>query len=165
VILLLLGVGAFSLYPLLFSRHVTTTTNSAGAGVGQIAFSRSSKASPNTFDQLQIDLANIPPPPAGKTYYAWLESSNSEAQAVSRWPLQISNGALHHLYPSNPPHTDLLANSYTFLITAEDANSSLVIPIPNPSRHFYYAIISHPPSSSLTFEVKPCSSSNPGNAC
>jgi len=166
VLLLLVGIGAFSVFPLLSSKHGSTTTNSAGAGVGQIAFSRSSNAPPNTFDQLQIDLENIPPPPANTTYYAWLESSNSEAQAVSRWPLQISHGALHHPYPSNSPHTDLFANSYTFLITAEDANSSLVIPIPDPSRHFYYAIISpHTPSSTLTFEVKPCPSSTPGNPC
>ena len=167
VILLLLGVGAFSLYPLLSSKHGPTTTNSAGAGGGSIAFKSSPNAPPNTFDELQIDLENIPPPPANTTYYAWLESSNSEALAVARWPLQISNGALHHLYSSNPPYTELLANSSTFLITAEtDASSSPVIPIPDPHRHFYYAIIPpHTSSSSPTFEVKPCSSSNPGNAC
>src|SRR5260370_23483090 len=32
VLLLLVGVGAFSVFPLLFAKHVTTTTNSAGAG-------------------------------------------------------------------------------------------------------------------------------------
>ncbi len=66
VLLLLVGIGAFSVFPLLSSKHGSTTTNSAGAGVGSIVFRRSSNAPPNTFDQLRIDLANILPPPTGK---------------------------------------------------------------------------------------------------
>jgi len=162
VLLLLVGVGAFSVYPLLSSKNGSTTTNSAGAGVGSIAFSRSSNASPNTFDQLRIDLANILLPPAGKTYYAWLESPNSEPSAIPHWELLVSNGGVHALYSSNAGYTDLLANNTLFLITEEDANSLPVIPFPDPKRHLYYAIIS--PSSSHTFEVKPCPSSNQGNA-
>ena len=165
VILLLVGVGAFSVFPLLSSKHGSTTTNSAGAGVGQIVFSRSSNAPPTTFDQLQVNLQNILPPPAGKTYYAWLESSNSEPSAIPHWELLVSNGGVHALYSSNAGYTDLLAYSTLFLITEEAANSSPVIPFPDPKSHLYYAIISHTPSSSHTFEVKPCPSSNPGNVC
>src|SRR5216683_5838647 len=118
VLLLLVGVGAFSVFPLLFAKHAPTTTNSAGAGGGSIVFSRSANAPPNTFDQLQIDLENILPPPAGETYYAWLESSAPET-VIPHWELQVSNGGVHALYSSNVGPIDLLANSSVFLITEE----------------------------------------------
>ncbi len=164
VILLLLGVGAFSLYPLLSSKQGSTTTNSAGAGVGSIVFSRSSNAPPNTFDQLQVNLQHILPPPAGKTYYAWLESSSIEA-VFPHWELQVSNGGVHALYSSNAGYTDLLANSTLFLITEEDAGTIPVTPSFTLRTHLYYAKIAHTPSSSHTFDVKPCPSSNAGNPC
>jgi eukaryotic-like serine/threonine-protein kinase len=166
VILLLLGVGAFSLYPLLSSKHGSTTTNSAGAGGGSIVFKRSPNAPPNTFDQLQIDLHNILPPPAGETYYAWLESSAPET-VIPHWELQVSNGGVDALYSSNVGPIDLLASSSVFLITVEDAGT---VPPTVPSftlrTHLYYANISpRTPSSSPTFEVKPCPSSTQGNPC
>jgi eukaryotic-like serine/threonine-protein kinase len=164
VILLLVGVGAFSVFRLLSSKQGSTTTNSAGAGVGSIVFSRSSNAPPNTFDQLRIDLANILPPPTGKTYYAWLEGSSSEA-VFPHWELQVSNGGVHALYSSNAGYTDLLANSTLFLITEENAGTIIPEPSFTLSSHLYYALITHTSSSSHTFEVRPCPSSNTGNPC
>ncbi len=163
VLLLLVGVGAFSVFPLLSSKHGSTTTNSAGAGGGSIVFKRSPNAPPNTFDQLQINLTNILPPPAGETYYAWLESSTPEV-VLPHWELQVSNGGVHALYSSNAGYTDLLANSRVFLITEEDAGTAPTVPSFTLSTHLYYAKISYTASSSPTFEVKPCPSSNQGNA-
>jgi hypothetical protein len=117
-----------------------------------------------TFDQLKIDLENISPPLAGKAYYAWLKSSTSESVEYPNWEIQISNGAIHGLYHSNPKNTDLLAPSNLFLITEESTNSTPVIPIPDLSMHIYYAIISHVTVSSPTFQVKRCPSGNAGNS-
>ncbi len=164
VLLLLVGVGAFSVFPLLFAKHAPTTTNSAGAGGGSIVFSRSANAPPNTFDQLQINLQNILPPPAGETYYAWLESSAPET-VIPHWELQVSNGGVHALYSSNVGPIDLLANSSVFLITEENADTVPTIPSFTLRTHLYYARITRTPSSSPTFQVRPCPSSNTGNPC
>jgi len=165
VLLLLVGIGAFSVFPLLFAKHVPATTNSAGAGGGSIVFKRSPNAPPNTFDQLRIDLTNIHQPPTGKTYYAWLESSTLEA-VIPHWELQVSNGGVHALYSSNVGPIDLLASSSVFLITVEDEGTVPTVPSFTLRTHLYYANISpRTPSSSPTFEVKPCPSSNQGNPC
>jgi eukaryotic-like serine/threonine-protein kinase len=168
VILLLVGISAFSVFPLILSRNATTPTNSAGGVVGSIMFVSSPGAPRTTFDQLKIDLENISPPLAGKAYYAWLKSSTSESVQYPNWKIQISNGAIHGLYESNPKNTDLLAPSNLFLITEEAANNTPIIPIPDLSMHIYYAIISHVSVSAPTFEVKRCppgSAGNSGNPC
>lgn len=163
VLLLLVGIGAFTVSPLLSSKNVPTTPNPSTSVVGQIVFLKSPHAPPNTFDQLQIELNHISSPPAGKIYYAWLENSNSEAKAIPHWQLQVSNGSVHAVY-SDPNHMDLLGQGTLFLITVEDAGSTPDIPLPDPNTHLYYAIISHSSSSSPTFQVKQCPASSTNNA-
>ena len=160
-ILLLLGISAFAVLPLLFPKNGETTPNSP---VGHIVFVHSPQAPPNAFDQLRIDLHNISRPPAGTTYYAWLEISSSEVIEDPHWPLQVSNGSVQDLYPGNAQHTDLLARSHRFLITAEYANSTPVVPFFDLSRRLYYAPITHISSSSPTFEVRQCPQSSLSNA-
>jgi len=166
-ILLLVGVSAFSVFPRLFSQHVNNVTPTPGASggvVGRIIFISSSNVPHNIFDQLQIELENIPTPPTGKTYYAWLENANSETAEYPHWQLQVSNGSVNGLYSNNAQHTDLYARSSTFLVTEEDANSPPIIPFPDLSRHLYYAIITHTSTSSPTFQVTRCPASSSGNA-
>jgi hypothetical protein len=166
-ILLLLGISAFPVLPLLFPKNVNdapTTPNSPGAVVGHIVFVHSPGAPPNSFDQLRIDLNHISSPPAGTTYYAWLEISSSEVIEDPHWPLQVSNGSVQGLYPGNAQHTDLLAQSHRFLITAEYANSTPVVPLFDLSRRLYYAPITYISSSSPTFEVRQCPQSSQSNA-
>src|SRR5258706_9610839 len=165
-ILLLLGISAFPVLPLLFPKNVKdapTTPNSPGTVVGQIVFVHSPSAPPNSFDQLRIDLNHISSPPTGTTYFAWLEIS-SEIIEDPHWPLQVSNGSIQDLYSGNAQHTDLFAQSHTFLITAEDANSTPVVPFFSLSRRLYYAPIAHISSSSPTFEVRQCPQSGQSNA-
>lgn len=169
-LLLLLGTGAFFAFPLISSKHGATTTqpNSSSGIVGRIVFASSRNAPPHTFDQLHIDLTNIPPPPAGKVYYGWLENANGESTEYQHWEIQPSNGDVQGLYESNPKNTDLLTYSTLFLITEEAAGSVPVVPIPDPNLHIFYAIISHTSSSSPAFEVRHCPSrntSNSGNPC
>jgi hypothetical protein len=163
-ILLLLGISTFAVLPLLFPKNAPTTTNSPAAIVGHIVFVHSPSAPPNTFDQLRIDLNHISSPPAGTTYYAWLEISSSEVIEDPHWPLQVSNGSVQDLYTGNAQHTDLFARSNRFLITAEYANSTPVVPLFDLNRRLYYAPITHISSSSPTFEVRQCPQSSQSNA-
>jgi serine/threonine protein kinase len=167
VLLLLVGISAFVLPSLLSPENGTPTPNLSGSVVGQIVFGSSPNVPYNTYDQLQITLNNIPSPPAGKTYYAWIENSNSETQAVPHWALQVSNGTVndHHV---DANHTDLLDHNTTFLITVEDTGTTSVIPSFDLSTHRYYAVLSQPSTSPPTFDVKQCLSggtNSTGNPC
>jgi serine/threonine protein kinase len=167
VLLLLIGISAFVVPSLLSPKNVTPTPNPSASVVGQIVFGSSPNVAYNTYDQLQITLNNIPSPPAGKTYYAWIENSNSEAQAVPHWALQVSNGTVndHHV---DANHTDLLDHNTKFLITVEDTGTTSVIPSFDLSTHRYYAVISQPSPSPPTFDVKQCpagGTNNAGNPC
>jgi eukaryotic-like serine/threonine-protein kinase len=164
VLLLLVGIGAFAVPRLRSSQNAPTTQNTSASVVGHIAFLASPGAPHNTFDQLQITLDNIPSPPAGKAYYAWLENSNNEASAIPHWQLQVSNGSAHGAYHGNAQYADLLAQSILFLVTEEDAGATHVIPSPDLNTHLYYAVLSHTSSASPTFEVKQCPSSGTNNA-
>jgi serine/threonine protein kinase len=166
VLLLLVGIGAVSLRAGLFSQHATSTpTTVASTVIGQITFASSPGAPHGTFDQVRVDLTHVPSPPAGTTYYAWLEQSNSETVAIPHWQLSVVNGAVHAGY-SNPQHINLLTSSKLFLITEEDASISPVIPIPASDRHLYYAPISASSAATPVFEVRPCPPANSaGNVC
>lgn len=167
VVLLLVGIGAFTV-PRLLSQNNATTQNSSGGVFGHITFLASASAPHNTYDQLQVTLNNVPSPPAGKIYYAWLENANSEANVIPHWPIQVANGSVHATYQGDAQHTDLFAQNTKFLITAEDASITPIIPAPDLSTHLFYANISRSTSSSPIFEVKQCpagGSSNGGNPC
>jgi eukaryotic-like serine/threonine-protein kinase len=163
VVLLLVGIGAFTV-PRLLSQNNATTQNSSGSVFGHITFLASASAPHNTYDQLQVTLNNVPSPPAGKTYYAWLENANSEANVIPHWPIQVANGSVHATYQGDAQHTDLFAQNTKFLITAEDAGTTPIIPAPDLSAHLFYANISHSTSSSPIFEVKQCPASG-ANPC
>ena len=156
-----IGIGAISLLTSPSQRSVTDTPNPLGTVVGHIVF----VSSHGTFDQVRVDLQNIPAPPAGKTYYAWLDKvSDSEANAVLHWPLCTNHGAVHCLYRGDSQHSNLLDQNDRFLISEENAGSSL--DIPDPSARLYYAELSH--SGPTNFEVKACppgSVSNASNPC
>jgi serine/threonine-protein kinase len=163
VVLLLLGTGAAVLGPRLFSSTATPTPAANGDVFGQIHFLSSSVTTQGSFDELQIDLHNVAPPPAGQIYYAWLTQTNNELRAP-HWPLQVKNGTIQNLYTSEPPRTDLLSASNLFLISAEATTSTPVVPNLTLALHFYYALLTHPAPSSPAFEVKSCPTSNINSA-
>jgi serine/threonine-protein kinase len=158
IVLLLVGIGAFTVPRLLSQNNATTSQSSSDSVVGHITFIHSSSAPSNTFDQLQIILNTIPSLPAGKAYYAWLENSNSELSGP-HWELPISNGAVNYLTPVDTSRPDLLDHNITFLITAQDTGVALNIPPPDLNTHLYYAVIAHSTSLTPTYEVKGCPSS------
>ena len=162
-IIILIGIGASTaaLLTLQHNMSATTTPNLTGTVVGHIVFS----SSKGTFDQVEVDLQNIPAPPAGKTYYAWLDNvAGSEATAELHWQLCSDHGVVHCLYPGDSQHSNLLDQNDRFLITEENVGTSPNIPY--PTARLYYAQLSH--NGLTTFEVKVCptgSVSNASNPC
>lgn len=163
IALLLLGTGAAIAVPRLFTRSGTSTPVASASVIGKILFRHSSAAPAGVFNQVQLDLTGVPSPPSGQLYYAWLIQADSEAATIPHWRLQVQNSAVHALYTGSPPQVDLLTGSDGFLITAEDADSVPVIPIPAPARHLYYALLPRPLLASPSFEVRPCPANGTGN--
>ena len=161
-------MGAFAAPRLLSQQNAQNLQKTPISVVGHITFLASPNAAPKTYDQLQISLTSISTPPAGKTYYAWLENTASEANRIQNWPLQVTNGTVRGTYQSDAQHSDLLANNTLFLVTQEDSSSTPVIPAPNLNARLYYAVISPSASSHPTYEVKQCPTSGTSggtNAC
>jgi serine/threonine-protein kinase len=160
VAILLVGLGAFAV-PRLFSQsNGNTTQNTPVSDVGHITFLASQNAAHNTYDQLQISLHSISTPPAGKTYYAWLEPPpGSDTGTIQQWRLQVSHGTVQGTFQSVPPGQDLFTGNTLFLVTAEDSASTPMIPTPNLNEHLYYAPITHSTSGQPTYVVKQCPSS------
>jgi eukaryotic-like serine/threonine-protein kinase len=131
---------------------------SSNAGVGHVTFFRSPQTPSGTFDEVQIDLNNLPAPDP-ETYYAWLQSpcTDSDRGAGPHWRLPFSQGKIHTAPLSSQgfcasPHSLLL-------ITKESADVPPIV----PSARLYYAQI--PQTASSTFEVLPCPPSNSSMVC
>jgi serine/threonine protein kinase len=164
VVVLLVGLGVFAAPRLFSQQNAQNLQKTPVIVVGHITFLASPNVAPNTYDQLQISLTSISTPPAGKTYYAWLENAAGEANHIQNWPLQVTNGVVKGTYHSDAQHTDLLANNTLFLVTEEDSGSTPVIPAPSFNARLFYAVISHSTSSNPTYEVKQCPTSGTSNS-
>lgn len=99
-------------------------------------------------DELQLNLAGIPDPPAGKTYYAWLlaDRNVSESLPISLGPLRVNHGTAQLLYRGDARHTNLLQVASRFLITIEDARHPTSNPLIDTGTWRYYAEIPEQPS-------------------
>ena len=99
-------------------------------------------------DELQLTLSNIPDPPAGKSYYAWLlaDQNVSESLPLSLGPLRVDHGNIRLLYPGDQRHTNLLGVFSRFLITVDDAHQPTNNPLIDTSTWRYYAVIPVIPS-------------------
>lgn len=143
LVALLLGLG-ITVGPRFFTAPEDTSTPTAnGQGVGHLLFLRSASATSSPFNQVQIDISNVSPPPSGLVYYAWLTQANSEAASLPHWELHVSNGTIHDHYTSPSSQTDLFTKSDRLLITTENAASPPFVPFVDIARHYYYAIIDH----------------------
>jgi eukaryotic-like serine/threonine-protein kinase len=160
VVVVLVGLGVFAVPRLFTQQNGNNAQNTPVRVVGNITFLASANAARTTYDKLQIVMSPISTPPAGKTYYAWLENpSGGDTTNIQNWPLQVSHGAVNGTYQSSPQGTDLLANNSLFLITEEDSSSTPVAPFPGLNARLYFAVISHSVASQTTFEIKQCPSS------
>jgi serine/threonine protein kinase len=142
---ILLTTGALFLAP-------RNTALAPGQVIGHAFFLNSGQLNANgpqgINDELQIDLAHVSDPAAGKSYFAWLlgDRSQSEGAPVLLGRLTVSQGNVHLLYRGDPQHTNLLASVSRFLITEDNANSPTGNPLIDTSTWRYYAEIPQLPS-------------------
>lgn len=132
-------------------RLMQRNTSALTAGTGHAFFMNSGQLNENTTqginDELQVDLANLPAPSAGKSYYAWLlgDIKQSEALPLFLGRLSIKNGNVHFLYTGDQQHTNLLAVASRFLVTEEAARAPSSNPLLNQSTWRYYAVLPQTP--------------------
>jgi hypothetical protein len=122
-----------------------------GRNVGHAFFLNSGQLNQSTTqginDELQVDLANLPSPAAGKSYYAWLLGDVKQSEAVPLFlgRLTVEQGNLHFLYTGDRQHTNLLAIFSRFLITEDDAHTPSSNPLLDQRTWRYYATLLQTP--------------------
>lgn len=150
----------------LFQRHsFSTSTGSVGNGaspscnghVGCVFFLSSQDTSTENSttglnDEVQIDLHNLRSPAAGKSYYAWLlnDVGNPEGTVFPLGAVSVEQGNVHLFYRGDAHHTNLLATTSRFLITAEDASIPPVNPSLDTSTWLYSSKLSQVPDPTDT---------------
>lgn len=99
-------------------------------------------------DELQVELANVPNPASGKSYYGWLEQEQTFTQTPTVAPLllgklPVTNGSISFHY-TDPQHSNLLATRSIFLITEEDAGVQPIAPIDHSTWRYGAQLLSLP---------------------
>ena len=156
VVLLGSGLGTFFL---ITHRTASSTTSAPPRVFGQAFFVSTDQVNQTTNqginDEFQIDLKNIPNPPPGKSYYAWLmpDTNNAEGIAILLGKLTVNNGVIHFLYPGDGQHTNLLAITSAFLITEEDASVTPTTPTPDHRAWTYFARLPQMPAAGQTYSL------------
>ena len=129
---------------------------------GHVMFFHSIHASMDSYDQIQVDMSNVPPPPTGYVYYAWLVSNTLE-NGPAHWQLAYNNGTLHLHKQSYPGYANLLKPGTLFLVTKESADSFPAVPYTDPRARLYYAQISR--ASLTSFAIAACPTSSTEDIC
>ena len=129
---------------------------------GQVTFAQSGQAATGSYDQIQVDMHNVPAPPQGYTYYAWIVNGTLE-NSPAHWPLSYDSGNLHLDKQSFPGRKNLLYANTLFLVTKEQTGSDPSIPYPDSSSRLYYAQISS--AYSHSFAIQACPTGSGSNIC
>lgn len=155
VLVAAIGSGAW-----VFAAHQAGTSHVVSiASVGEVSFVSSGQVSlegnQGANDEVQINLTGIVAPPNGKSYFGWLlpDLSQSEAPDVFLGKLPVTNGAIHFLYRGDSQHTNLLATTSRFLITAEASNVTPQIPTPDLAAWRYYAQLPQAPAPGQQYSL------------
>jgi serine/threonine protein kinase len=101
-------------------------------------------------DEVQIELHNIPNPPPGESYYAWLKDVpiNDEGAWILLGVLRVNQGNAQLPSPyQDPQHANLLVNASSFLVTED---SSSVAPVQPSTDRSTWILYSQPPVITLT---------------
>jgi serine/threonine protein kinase len=129
----------------------------ANTAVGAVSFLSSGQGDPTrnlgVDDEVQIDLRQLPAPPAGESYYAWLlsDASVSDGQAILLGKLALgTQGQVSLTYRGDGQHTNLLAGFSQFLVTAESSQVTPVTPALDRGNWRYYGEIPQQPNPSDT---------------
>lgn len=130
--------------------------------VGQAFYTSSGQYTTGTArgiaDQMVIDLQNISPAQAGKSYYVWLLGDKVKVggdDLTGPSPIQppilltnnltVNNGKAHYFFPGNASHSNLLSATSRLLITEEEANRSPQAPSTDRATWRYFAIVPQQP--------------------
>jgi len=149
VVLFLLCIGSAIFLPSLLSKN---NGQSGMVTAGQITFSQG--GSGRDYTTIQIDLNNVAPAPAGKTYYAWIKPEGSEVQAAN-WPLHVKNGQIRSGPLTFIGMHNLLVPNCLFVVSLE-TNGGSPPPVPNQdlTQRFFFARIQD--TNATTFTVLTC---------
>ncbi len=109
-------------------------------------------------DQIRINLQNIPVPPTGKRYYAWLLGDitpTTSADLLGPPPihppillssnLPVHNGTINFFYTGDATHDNLFSATSRLLITLEDSSAPINAPSTDRSTWKYYAALPQQP--------------------
>ena len=146
------GLGMMpSLSSLGENTHVVAHPPPVANVVGHIFFGSSGQVQPNSSqgiaDEIDLDLANIPAPATGKSYYAWLlNDDTTEGKALLLGTLAVNHGVAHFHYAGDAAHTNLLALTDRLLITEEAATPTPDLPSLDSSTWRYAAQIPQTPN-------------------
>jgi hypothetical protein len=143
-VLLLASLGALVLLSLLQQNKTVVAPNQLVGHAYFLSSGQFNADSPQGInDEVQIDLTNIPDPPPGKSYYAWLlaDKDVGESLAVLLGPLHVDHGKVHLLYRGDQRHTNLQGVASRFLINVDDARNPTTTPLIDTSTWRYYAEI------------------------
>ncbi|GAC1402031.1 MAG: hypothetical protein NVS4B12_13770 [Ktedonobacteraceae bacterium] len=146
------SLGAFFLFPRLTSRPVVPTNPIVGHAFF-VSSGQLNDGAQGIADTLQVDLQNVQPPSAGKSYYLWLLADKDAMQQqpdllvppALHPPLLLTNNlpvrnmAVKYTYAGDAQHNNLLADTSRLLITQEDAGQTPTSPSSNPASWVYYA--------------------------
>jgi hypothetical protein len=155
LVLVVSGIATWAFFP-------RPQTSVISGPVGQVHFINSGHVAPGNYDEVQIDLTNIPNPPQGQTYYAWIESASAE-QFRPHWQLIPQNGIVHTNNLTFPNHNNLLQPDTILLITRENISSNHDVPTPDLTAHLYYAQLT--PLSQTSFTINRCPVNDPSHIC
>ena len=112
LLLLLLVIGSAIGASLLLNNKGQAANNN---GPGQVFFQDDALGHD---DLLRFDMSNIPSPPNGQNYFAWLQETNNQVQPLG--PIIVrDNGSASLLYPGDAKHTNLLSITQGVIITLE----------------------------------------------
>jgi len=152
LVLVLIGSG-LGAYFTFFSHRTSTTTATTPFIAGYAYFVSSGLLSANAdsnqgiTDEIQITLKNIPPPPTGKSYYAWLLNEKTlQWNPISLGALNVNNGVASISYGGDAAHTNLLATNSRFFVTEEDATTPPINPSQDAKALVYYSEFSQTPN-------------------
>ncbi len=117
--LLLVVVGSLGFTLLRFNSGQQANGSATGASVGHVFFQDDALGHDDT---LHMQIQNVPEPPYGKRYFAWLQ--NIGGQVVPLGPLSLQNGTMTLHYLGDDKHTNLLSSVQGVFVTLEDAGQA-----------------------------------------
>ena len=130
-----------------------TATLPTGTVVGQASFLSSADITRysirGVYDELLLQLNNVPDPATGENYYAWLLSDNNHSPLTTIFlgKMPVKQGKIDFLYAGDQEHNSLIGNISRLVVAEEktQSSSSSALPLPDHSTWRYYGALPQTP--------------------